>query len=34
MAPQCEWPQTTMSDTPSATTAYSTTADTPPIISP
>ena len=34
MAPQLEWPQTTMSVTPSATTAYSTTADTPPIISP
>ncbi|VEB42210.1 Uncharacterised protein [Chromobacterium violaceum] len=30
IAPQSEWPQTTMSATPSAVTAYSTEADTPP----
>jgi len=34
MAPQSEWPQTTTSVTSSAVQAYSTTADTPPIISP
>jgi len=34
IAPQSEWPHTTISVTPSATQAYSTTADTPPSISP
>ena len=34
MAPQSEWPQTTMWVTPRAMQAYSTMADTPPSISP
>ena len=34
MAPQSEWPQTTTSVTSKAVHAYSTTAETPPIISP
>src|SRR3990167_5478595 len=31
MAPQSEWPQITISVTPSTATAYSTVADTPPV---
>jgi len=31
IAPQSEWPQTMMSRTPRATTAYSTAEDTPPL---
>ena len=31
MAPQSEWPQMTMSRTPSTTTAYSIEAETPPV---
>ena len=33
MAPQSEWPQTTMSRTPRATTAYSIAEETPPTTS-